>query len=90
MRNQIIKDEIKCNKLMFGKRINRERAQFHNSRRSLLDLSYTSLKYFGLFRIGDCVPDPEIREVCRLENKINMDYEFFDKSATPIYCGVAD
>ena len=56
MRNQIIKDEIKCNKLMFGKKTNRVRAQFHNSRRSLLDLSYTSLKYFGLFRIGDCVP----------------------------------
>ena len=56
MRNQIIKNETKCNRLMFGKRINGERAQFHNSRRSLLDLSYTSLKYFGLFRIGDCVP----------------------------------
>ena len=41
---------------MFGKKTNRVRAQFHNSRRSLLDLSYTSLKYFGLFRIGDCVP----------------------------------
>jgi hypothetical protein len=41
---------------MFGKGTNSERAQFHNSRRSRLDLSYTSLEYFVLFRIGDIVP----------------------------------
>jgi len=66
MRNQIIKNETKCNRLMFGKRINGERAQFHNSRRSLLDLSYTSLKYFGLFRIGDCVPTENISNFSKM------------------------
>jgi hypothetical protein len=35
------------------------------------------------------VPAPEIKEICRLHNKIYTGYDYFDQRTTTIYSGTA-
>jgi hypothetical protein len=45
----------------------------------IVDWALTNIPNFSLVKIGHIVPAPEIKEICRLHNKIYTDYDFFDQ-----------